>query len=136
MLRLLSGEMAEVCFRGDDVLSVGALGALRTAGLRVAQEVGRIGLNDMEMARRGNINPTTIHQPFPQIAAASIDLIVQLPENPGRCAESRPFPCSVVERGNLRPPLAPVRSVGPEAVAPRRSRRRLPWPRRQPHGWP
>ncbi len=104
MARMLTRDPAEAYFCGDDVLSIGALSAIRSAGLSVPQDIGILGLNDMEMARWELINLTTIRQPIPEIIAASLDLIATQIEDPGRPAEARIFPCELVERGTLRPP--------------------------------
>lgn len=103
MLRLLEGTPAQAYFCGDDVLSIGALSALRESALNVPQDVGIIGLNDMEMSGWENINLTTIHQPIRQIITSSIELMVAMLDEPDRYPEARIFPCSVVERGTLRP---------------------------------
>ncbi|KQB98075.1 transcriptional regulator [Loktanella sp. 1ANDIMAR09] len=104
MLRLVAaGSPAEAYFCGDDVLSIGALSAIQSSGLRVPEEIGVIGLNDMEMAGWANINLTTIHNPFAQIIAASIDLIAASLNDNSRTPEARLFDCSIVERGTLRP---------------------------------
>lgn len=103
MLRLVKAGPAQAYFCGDDVLSIGALSAIRDSGLRVPEDIGLIGLNDMEMARWQNIDLTTIHQPIRQIVSSSIELMVAMLNEPDRYPEARIFPCSVVERGTLRP---------------------------------
>ncbi len=103
MLRLLQNDPAQAYFCGDDVLSIGALSALRDSGLSVPDDVGIIGLNDMEMAGWENIDLTTIHQPIKQIINSSVELIVAMLEEPDRYPEARIFPCDIVERGTLRP---------------------------------
>lgn len=104
MQRLLKGgDPAEAYFCGDDVLSIGALSAIADAGYKVPDDIGVIGLNDMEMAGWQNINLTTIRQPVQQIINSSVELIVSMLEDPSRYPEARLFPCSVVERGTLRP---------------------------------
>ncbi|MFW8637466.1 LacI family DNA-binding transcriptional regulator [Cribrihabitans pelagius] len=103
MLRLLQETPAQAYFGGDDVLSIGALSAVRDCGLDCPGDVGIIGLNDMEMARWANIDLTTIHQPIPQIVTSSIELMVATLEDRDRYPEARIFSCSVVERGTLRP---------------------------------
>ncbi len=103
MMRLLQGTPAEAYFCGDDVLSIGVLSAISDARLRVPDDIGIIGLNDMEMARWENINLTTIRQPVAQIIGASIDLVVETIQHPDRHPETRLFPCRVIERGTLRP---------------------------------
>lgn len=101
MTRLLSGDRAEAYFCGDDVLSIGALSAAETAGLRVPNDLGLIGLNDMEMAAWENINLTTIRNPIPEIVAASIDLVEAMLSDPDTPPEARLFKCELVTRGTL-----------------------------------
>ena len=103
MLSLLSGTPAQAYFCGDDVLSVGALSAVRERGLKVPDDIGIIGLNDMDMARWQNINLTTIRQPVRQIIDSSIELVVAMIETPDRQPEARLFACEIIERGTLRP---------------------------------
>ena len=103
MQRLLQGDsMCKAYFCGDDVLSIGALSAIRDKGLRVPEDIGLIGLNDMEMAGWQNINLTTIRQPIPQIIDSAIELITATLEKPDRYPEARLFPCTLKERGTLR----------------------------------
>lgn len=106
MLEILNGAPAQAYFCGDDVLSIGALSAIQTTGGQVPEDIGLIGLNDMEMARWENINLTTIHQPVQQIVNASLELVVLMLDEPDRYPEARLFPCHVVRRGTL-PPLPP-----------------------------
>jgi len=108
MQRLIAeANQAEAYFCGDDVLSIGALSALADAGLKVPEDIGIIGFNDMEMARWENINLTTIGQPIEQIIHSSVELIVAMLEDPDRLPEIRLFPCKLVERGTLRPVKSP-----------------------------
>jgi DNA-binding LacI/PurR family transcriptional regulator len=105
MQRLLQGRVADAYFCADDVLSIGAISALQDAGLRVPEDVGIIGLNDMEIAGWANVALTTIHQPFEAIVRASVDLITTRLADPGIEPEVRLFPCHVVERRTLRSPI-------------------------------
>jgi len=102
MLEILRGTPAEAYFCGDDVVAVGALSALHDKGLRVPQDVGVIGLNDMEMARWQNINLTTIRQPVRQIISTSIDQVVSLIDTPDMSPRAQLFDCEIIERGTLR----------------------------------
>ena len=103
MLRLLKNGPAQAYFCGDDVLSIGALSAIDDSGLSCPDNIGIIGLNDMEMAQWENIDLTTIHQPIRQIVTSSIELMVAMLDDPERYPETRIFPCSIVERGTLKP---------------------------------
>jgi DNA-binding LacI/PurR family transcriptional regulator len=102
MRRLLGGAPAEAYFCGDDLLAIGALSAIREAGLSVPGDIGLIGLNDMEMARWQLIGLTTIHQPIAAIIAAAIELVVATITDPGLAPEVRLFPCRLIERRTLR----------------------------------
>ncbi len=103
MQRLLKSDRAEAYFCGDDVLSIGALSAIASANLRVPEDIGVIGLNDMEMARWENINLTTIRQPISQIISSSIELVMAALDDPERHPEARLYACEIIERSTLRP---------------------------------
>jgi DNA-binding LacI/PurR family transcriptional regulator len=103
MTRLLGEGAAEAYFCADDVLSIGAMSAVQNAGLSVPEDVGIIGLNDMEMAGWDNINLTTIHQPTDCIIESSVDLIVEMLDDPSRPPTAMAHSCHVVTRGTLRP---------------------------------
>lgn len=94
---LAEGAPPEAVFCGDDVLALGALDALRAAGLGVPGDVGLLGVNDMEMAGWPGIDLTTIRQPMAEIIEAALEAVLA-PDAPGRV-----LPCEVVERGTLRP---------------------------------
>ncbi len=118
MRRLIAvGETADAWFCSDDLLAVGAMDALAEAGLRVPGDVGILGMDDMDMARWRCIGLSTIRQPFSQIIAASVDLVLSLidapengpeigpeigPENgPEVGPETRLLPCQVILRDTL-----------------------------------
>ena len=103
MAGLLKSGPAEAYFCGDDVLSIGALSAIQSAGMSVPDDIGIIGLNDMEIAAWENINLTTIRQPIDQVVASSIELVSALLRDGTRAPEARVFACHVIERGTLRP---------------------------------
>lgn len=102
MQRLLTQTPAQAYFCGDDLLAVGAMSAIEEAGLSVPDDIGLIGLNDMEMSRWQNIGLTTIRQPVSDIIDAAIELVVATIEHPERPPEVRLFPCSVIYRRSLR----------------------------------
>lgn len=103
MTRALQDQPAQAYFCGDDVLSIGALSAVQSLGLRVPEDVGVIGFNDMEMAKWENINLTTIQQPIKPIIQTSIEVVMSLLEAENQPPVARLFPCRLVERGTLKP---------------------------------
>ena len=103
MTEELGAEPTEAYFCGDDVLSIGALSAMREHGMEPIRDIGIIGLNDMHMASWQGFDLTTIRQPIAQIISASVDLIEEMLIDPDRHPEARLFPCHIIERGTLRP---------------------------------
>ncbi len=100
---LRTGDVAEGYFCGDDVLSIGALSALRDAGLYVPDDVGLIGLNDMEMARWKNIDLTTIRQPISEVVRLSLEILSSILEDGGTKTKAELLPCELIDRGTLKP---------------------------------
>ena len=103
MLRLIASGPAQAYFCGDDVLSIGALSAAQTSRLSVPDDIGFIGLNDMEMAQWANINLTTIHNPIKQVVSSTIELVVSMLSDQRYFPKAVLFPGRIVERGTLRP---------------------------------
>lgn len=103
MGELLKEKQVEAVFCGDDLICMGAMDEARQAGLRVPEDIGFIGFNDMQMAQWSSYDLTTIRQPTGDIIKSSVELVVALVEEPDRAMEARVFPCSIVERSTLRP---------------------------------
>lgn len=104
MLAILKrGRPAEAYFCGDDVVSIGAMSALKEAGFRVPEDVGILGVNDMEMARWRGIDLTTIAQPVGAIARAVAGRLGVLMANPDDPPQAIRLEARLVERGTLRP---------------------------------
>ena len=102
MARLLAHSPCEAYFLGDDVLALGALAAAQAAAVRVPQNLGILGLNDMAMAAWANVNLSTIHQPFEAIVRGAVDLLIARFANPEAAPEVRIYPCHLVSRATLR----------------------------------
>ena len=102
MARLLAQSPCEAYFLGDDVLALGALAAAQAAAVRVPQDLGILGLNDMAMAAWANVNLSTIHQPFEAIVRGAVDLLIARFANPEAAPEVRIYPCHLVSRATLR----------------------------------
>ncbi|MFZ5962796.1 LacI family DNA-binding transcriptional regulator [Thalassococcus sp. BH17M4-6] len=100
---LASDPTVEAWFCGDDVIAIGALDAARAAGVTVPDGLGLLGLNDMDMAAWDRIALTTIRQPVRRIVATSVELVRQGIEAPDTPPQMVLLPCTMVERGTLRP---------------------------------
>ncbi len=103
MRTLLGGTSVEAVFCGDDLICMGAMDAARAAGLHIPGDIGFLGFNDMDMAGWSAYDLTTIRQPIRDIILSSVELVIAMVDDPKRSPETRLFPCSIVERGTLRP---------------------------------
>ncbi len=103
MVALLDRKKVEAVFCGDDLICMGALDAARAAGLTVPRDIGFLGFNDMDMAGWSAYDLTTIRQPVRDIILSSVELVTAMVDDPQRTPETRLFPCSITERGTLRP---------------------------------
>ncbi len=68
------GAHPDVIFAGNDVLAIGALHALRAAGLRVPRDVALCGVDDIPIARDVTPPLTTVSLPFVDAGRAALAL--------------------------------------------------------------
>jgi DNA-binding LacI/PurR family transcriptional regulator len=74
-------------FAAGDLLAIGAMRALREAGLRVPEDVSVIGIDDSDIAEFHWPPPTTVSQSIAHMATLGVQLlldILQGKEVPGR----------------------------------------------------
>ena len=79
--RLLSLS-ATAIFAASDVMAVGALKALREAGLQVPHDVALVGFDDVPLATAVEPALTTVRQPIERMGSMAADLLLNLLENP------------------------------------------------------
>jgi DNA-binding LacI/PurR family transcriptional regulator len=103
MTTLLGRTQVDAVFCGDDLICMGAMDAARSRGLSIPGDIGFLGFNDMDMAGWDAYRLTTIRQPIRDIILGSVDLVVELADEPEREPEIRLFPCTLVERASLKP---------------------------------
>jgi DNA-binding LacI/PurR family transcriptional regulator len=101
MQQLLLKKPAQAYFCGDDVLSLGAISAIRDAGLSVPGDIGILGVNDIEMAGWPGVDLSTIRQPISDIISGAVDLVIAALEAEDRSPEQRLYPCKLIERKTL-----------------------------------
>ncbi len=104
---LLDRDDIEAIFCGDDLICIGAMDASRQRGIAIPEQLGFLGHNDMTMAAWDGYALTTVRQPTREIILSAVELIIAAVGDPDRIAESRLFPCTIVERNSLRPLPAP-----------------------------
>lgn len=73
-------------FSANDRMGIGAIRAIREAGLRVPEDVSLVGLDDIEVAAYQSPPLTTVRQPFANMAVRAVELLIALLE--GRALET------------------------------------------------
>lgn len=101
---LAQGATGIVC--GSDLMALGAMRAVREAGLRVPDDVSVIGFDDASPNAYVHPPLTSIQQPFESMAAAAVQLLSEPPTASGPIPELK-----------FRPELVARASTGPARVA-------------------
>lgn len=77
-----SGGLPGAVFVASDAMALGALRALREAGLRVPADLGLAGYDDMPFAARTDPPLTTVRQPIQRAGVVAAETLFDLIENP------------------------------------------------------
>jgi LacI family transcriptional regulator len=80
MQRLLPHK-PDAVFAASDIMAVGAMRAVRDAGLRIPDDVAIVGFDDISLATKPEPPLTTVHQPVQQFGRSAIELLLDLIEN-------------------------------------------------------
>lgn len=76
--RLLDSKLPfDAVVAANDEMALGAIHVLREHGLRVPRDVAVTGFDDLRRARLGSPPVTTVAQPFEELAARAIDIILR-----------------------------------------------------------
>jgi DNA-binding LacI/PurR family transcriptional regulator len=103
MHALLQRGGFDAVFCGDDILAIGGLDACIENGLKVPEQLGVIGFNDIAMAAWPAYRLTTIRQPIGDIISAAVDMIAAMVNEQSASSVSKLFTCTLVQRATLRP---------------------------------
>ncbi len=67
----------DAAFCGNDLIAIGAIKALKEQGLRVPEDVGILGFDDVYMAQMTTPSLTTIHQPKYEMGYKAAELLIK-----------------------------------------------------------
>ena len=80
MQQMLSAK-PDAIFAASDIMAIGAMRAVRDAGLRIPEDVAFVGFDDLPIATLSDVQLTTIRQPVVSFGEKAVDLLLDLIEN-------------------------------------------------------
>jgi LacI family transcriptional regulator len=101
---LREGGEATAIFARNDFLALGAMRALREAGLRVPQDISVIGYNDTILARCADPPLTSVRTPIAQAGSLAVERLIQAIEEKETRFPGVMLPTSITERASCAPP--------------------------------
>ncbi|WP_026460270.1 LacI family DNA-binding transcriptional regulator [Schaalia suimastitidis] len=91
-------------FCANDLIAIGAVSALRDAGLRVPHDVSIVGFDDIPLAKQMAVPLTTVHQPMDELGWAAADLLLNGDIHASEAASHRRFVPDLVIRASTAAP--------------------------------
>ncbi len=83
-MRQLLPLQPDAIFAASDVMALGALRAVREAGLRVPEDVAIVGFDDLPFASTSPVPLTTVRQPIVNFGYKAVEILIDLIENGAR----------------------------------------------------
>ncbi len=80
---LASGEAFSALFSFNDISAMGAIRALREAGLHIPEDVSVVGFDDIQSAAFQNPALTTVRQPLREMGRAAAEILLKRINRPG-----------------------------------------------------
>jgi LacI family transcriptional regulator len=90
----------DAVFCANDLLAIGMLQGLTTAGLRVPDDVALIGYDDIDFVASASVPLSSIRQPSRDIGATAIELLMTAAEDPGAAPRHVVFAPELVARAS------------------------------------
>jgi LacI family transcriptional regulator len=90
----------DAVFAASDAMAIGALRALREAGLRVPEDVAIVGFDDMPFAARSEPPLTTVRQPIFRMGSMTVETLLDLIERPTSSPHRIVLPTELVVRAS------------------------------------
>lgn len=106
---LSTGPLPTAIIAANDLVALGVMSALMSAGLRVPEDVSIVGYDDTPTAALEMVQLASVRQEVQALARAGVDLLLNRMANPGLKTDRRHLPATFVERRSIGP--APRRRI-------------------------
>ncbi len=101
---MTSDPMPTALFCNSDWLASVVLRVLREIGLRVPEDVSVVGFDDAHYAQLLSPPLTTVRQPFPELGALAVELLLEQAASEQPTPGAYVLPCDLVRRESTAPP--------------------------------
>jgi LacI family transcriptional regulator len=71
----------DAVFAASDIMTIGAMRAVRDAGFRIPEDIAFVGFDDLPIAILSDIQLTTIRQPVVSFGEKAVEILIDLIEN-------------------------------------------------------
>lgn len=99
-MQQLLPHQPDAVFIASDASALGAIEAIREVGLRIPEDIGIIGFDDIDVATRHTPQLTTVRQPVQQKGAAALNLLLELIDGEGSSPREVILPTQLIIRGS------------------------------------
>jgi LacI family transcriptional regulator len=87
-------------FAASDLMALGALRAIRDAGLRVPQDISLVGFDDIPLVTLTDPALTTVRQPLHGVGRVAVDTLIELIDHPHSAPRQTLLPTELVVRSS------------------------------------
>ena len=99
-MQQLLPRQPDAIFAASDAMAIGALRALREAGVRVPNDVALVGFDDLPFAARTEPPLTTVRQPTHRMGGMTVETLIELIEQPASSPYHLVLPTELVVRAS------------------------------------
>lgn len=104
-MQRLVPHVPDAVFVASDAMAVGALRALREAGLRVPEDIAMAGFDDIPFAARADPPLTTVRQPIQRMGTLAAETLIDLISHPQPQPRRIILPTELLIRESSGPPI-------------------------------
>jgi len=90
----------DAIFAASDIMAIGAMRALREAGLRVPDDVAVVGFDDLPQSAYSDPPLTTVRQPIYRLGTMTVDSLLDLIEYPDSSSRRIVLPTELIVRAS------------------------------------
>ena len=99
-MRQLIPQKPDAVFAASDAMALGAMRAIREAGLQIPQDIALAGYDDLPFAERADPPLTTVRQPIHRAGFVAAETLIDLVAHPGSSARRIFLPTELVVRAS------------------------------------